>query len=109
VVFLSALKPPRRVLDSTHIDHTATDNTGSTDTHRTAPSQCSTPALLSAVGRVVVRSILLFWRADWSFSSTVAIVGGDDPALLLQAGASRAFSSTVVLSSAHLKLLSVSA
>jgi hypothetical protein len=56
---------------------------------------------------VAVRSILLFWRADWSFSSTVGIVDGDDPALLLQAGASRAFSSTH--RSAHLQLLSVSA
>ena len=51
----------------------------------------------SPVGRAVARSILLFWRADWRFTITLAIVGGDDPDLLLQAGALRAFSSTLVL------------
>jgi len=103
VVFLSALKPPRRVLDSTHLETTQPDNTGSTDTHRTAPSPV--PVLNSSPPRWAEwwrdRSCSSEERIEASDSSTVAIVGGDDPALLLQAGASRAFSSTVVLTCSY--------
>ena len=95
MVFLSALKPPRRVLDSTHLDHTAIQHW--VDRH--APYS-PVPVLNSSPPRWAER-----WR-DRScssgkrirrFSSTLAIVGGDDPDLLLQAGALRAFSSTLVL------------
>ena len=97
VVFLSALKPPRRVLDSTHLDHTA------------RPRWVDRHAPYSPVPVLNSNSSPPRWAEWWrdrscssrmksglklAFSSTV---GGDDTALLPQADASRAFSLTVVL------------
>ena len=114
---MSALKSPRLVVDSTHLDRIASTTPLSiarqhwVDRHAPyspVPVLNSSP---SPVGRAVARSMLLFWREriDARFSSAVAIVvGGDDPDLLLQAGALRAFSSTLVLTT-HLHVMSVNA
>ena len=53
---MSALKPPRRVMDSTHLDHTARQHWVDRHAHRTAPSQCSTPALRIALHATKVRA-----------------------------------------------------
>ena len=103
---MSTLKPPRAVQDSALLDTTQLDmttrETGSTDRLQATYSAYSFVPVLnlsppSAVGRVVARSIPLFCRADWSFSSAVAIDCVGDALLLLQAGTSRAFSSTIMM------------
>ena len=59
LIFLSALKPPRRELDFTHLDHTARQHW--VDRHGTVQPRPSAPTLQpSPVGRVVARSIVLF-------------------------------------------------
>ena len=59
-LFLSALKPPRGAYWTQPIYTTQPDNTGSTDTHRTAPPRPSAQLQPSPVGRVAPRSIPLF-------------------------------------------------
>ena len=92
----------RRVLDSTHLYHTARQHR--VDRHAPyspTPSQCSTPALPGGPSGTSIDPALLESGLNLlHHPATLAIVGGGDPALLLQADASRAFSSTVVLTPA---------
>ena len=86
----------RRVLDSTHLYHTARQHR--VDRHAPyspAPSQCSTPALPGGPSGTSIDPALLESGLNLlHHPATLAIVGGGDPALLLQADASRAFSSS---------------
>jgi hypothetical protein len=90
------LKPRRRVLDSTHLDHTARQHW--VDRHAPygpVPVLNSSPPRWAEYGGAIDPALL---ESGLNLlGTTLAIVGGDDPALLLQADASRAFSSTVVL------------
>ena len=94
---MSTLKPPRAVLDSTHIDHTARQD----GVDRQAP-----------YGLVPVLNLSPQRWAEWwrdrprssgeqieAFSSALAIDCVGDALLLLQAGTSRAFSVIMVLTS----------
>ena len=59
-LFLSALKPPRRVPDSTHLDHTAREHWIDRHAPYSPVRRPSAQLQPSPVGRVVARSILLF-------------------------------------------------